>query len=81
MFSQSISINHNHLQLSGVLHLPKRKQHEKVPLIVLLHGFIGSKVGEHRLFVKAARYFTKKDLECSVLILAVVGKVMEIMPM
>lgn len=60
MLSQSVSINHNHLQLSGVLHLPNRKQHEKVPLIVLLHGFIGSKVGEHRLFVKAARYFTGK---------------------
>lgn len=60
MISQSISIIHNHLQLSGVLHLPERKQHGKVPLIVLLHGFIGSKVGEHRLFVKAARYFTEK---------------------
>ena len=42
------------------LHLPEGAHHRKVPLIVLLHGFVGSKVGEHRLFVKAARHFTEK---------------------
>ncbi|MFS0576977.1 alpha/beta fold hydrolase [Sporosarcina sp. 179-K 3D1 HS] len=44
--------------LSGALHLPERRQLSATPLIVLLHGFVGSKVGEHRLFVKAARHFT-----------------------
>jgi uncharacterized protein len=60
MTSQAIAIYANQLYLSGVLHLPERVNQGKVPLIVLLHGFIGSKVGEHRLFVKAARYFTDK---------------------
>jgi len=58
--NKSISILANTLQLSGVLHLPENVHHRKVPLIVLLHGFVGSKVGEHRLFVKAARYFTAR---------------------
>lgn len=47
-------------KLSGVLHLPEELQGRKVPLLIFLHGFIGSKVGEHRIFVKAARYFTKR---------------------
>ncbi|MEK3936491.1 alpha/beta fold hydrolase [Sporosarcina sp. FSL W7-1349] len=46
--------------LSGALHLPEKKQKFTTPLIVLLHGFVGNKVGEHRLFVKAARHFTSK---------------------
>lgn len=58
--TESISILCNKVRLSGVLHLPRRNQNKKVPLIVLLHGFVGSKVGEHRLFVKAARNFTEK---------------------
>jgi len=58
--TESISILCNDLNLSGVLHLPKGLHNQKVPLIVLLHGFVGSKVGEHRLFVKAARKFTEK---------------------
>ena len=59
MMSQPVSIPANNLQLSGVLHLPEQSKQEKFPLIILLHGFVGSKVGEHRLFVKAARYFTE----------------------
>ena len=58
--TKSISILCDQLRLSGVLHLPNGIQHKKVPLIVLLHGFVGSKVGEHRLFVKAARNFSEK---------------------
>ncbi|MEK5038093.1 alpha/beta hydrolase family protein [Sporosarcina sp. FSL K6-3457] len=60
MTSQSIVVHAGQANLSGVLHLPERVGQRKVPLIVLVHGFIGSKVGEHRLFVKAARYFTDK---------------------
>lgn len=60
MYNESISIISNKLNLSGVLHLPLSLSHQKVPLIILLHGFVGNKVGEHRLFVKAARYFTQK---------------------
>lgn len=60
MTNKNIAIYADQLCLSGVLHLPKLIGDRKVPLIILLHGFVGSKVGEHRLFVKAARYFTEK---------------------
>lgn len=58
MTIKPITIKVNKLSLSGVLHLPEKVVFKKTPLIVILHGFIGSKVGEHRLFVKAARYFS-----------------------
>ncbi|MFJ8063596.1 alpha/beta hydrolase family protein [Psychrobacillus sp. NPDC096426] len=58
--TESFSILCDQVRLSGVLHLPDGIQNKKVPLIVLLHGFVGSKVGEHRLFVKAARNFSEK---------------------
>lgn len=43
-------------QLVGVLHIPERlKIGQKVPGVVMLHGFTGNKVENHRLFVHAAR--------------------------
>ncbi|MEI4770251.1 alpha/beta fold hydrolase [Psychrobacillus sp. FJAT-51614] len=62
MKQQTVSILSNNICLSGALHLPANSDGQKIPLIVLLHGFLGSKVGEHRMFVKAARYFTEKGL-------------------
>ena len=60
MINQSINIVSNKLNLSGVLELPLNSSYTQVPLIVFLHGFVGSKVGEHRLFVKASRYLVEK---------------------
>lgn len=54
-----ITIRSGKNSLSGALHLPKYKK-ETIPLLIFVHGFVGSKVGEHRLFVKAARYFTER---------------------
>ena len=31
------------------------KQDKQVPVVIICHGFIGSKVGQHRIFVKTAR--------------------------
>ncbi|TWI57992.1 alpha/beta hydrolase [Halalkalibacter nanhaiisediminis] len=45
-------------RLSGVVHYPENHD-QKHPAIIFVHGFVGSKVGDHRLFVKAANYFTK----------------------
>lgn len=42
-------------RLSGVLHIPQCDKDEKKPALVICHGFIGSKVGQHRIFVKTAR--------------------------
>lgn len=45
-------------QIVGVLHLPEVKQ--KVPLIVLVHGWSGNSLGVwNAFFVKSARAFTK----------------------
>lgn len=44
-------------QIRGVLHMPDNLSAEKHSVIVICHGFISSKVGQHRLFVKAARTF------------------------
>lgn len=48
--------------IRGILHIP---EHPKAgpkaayPGIVLCHGFTGNKIGLHRLFVKAARFFSR----------------------
>ena len=52
---QQIIIHTKDHQLSGVLHIPKGAEKEKRPALVICHGFIGSKVGQHRMFVKTAR--------------------------
>jgi alpha-beta hydrolase superfamily lysophospholipase len=51
----AISIPAGELELTGSLHLPVEK--EPAPIIVICHGFIGSRVGVDRLFVQAAREF------------------------
>ncbi|MFK3937852.1 alpha/beta hydrolase family protein [Alkalihalobacillus sp. NPDC078783] len=59
-----ITLQVNNETLSGAIHLPRQPSTEKIPAIVFVHGFIGSKVGEHRLFVKASRYFAEKGYAC-----------------
>ncbi|MFC5713841.1 alpha/beta hydrolase [Thalassorhabdus alkalitolerans] len=58
MKEESVHFTVGGLSLSGVVHVPDKKMEEETPAIVLVHGFVGSKVGEHRMFVKAARKFT-----------------------
>lgn len=43
--------------IRGTLHLPNGGNEDKRPGIVLLHGFMGNRIGLHRFYVKAARYF------------------------
>ena len=38
----------------GMLHLPERRK-GRVPAVVMMHGFTGTKVESHRMFVKMAR--------------------------
>jgi len=52
---QQLIIDTKNHQLSGVLHIPICKTDEKRPALLMCHGFIGSKVGQHRMFVKTAR--------------------------
>ncbi|NEU30849.1 alpha/beta hydrolase [bacterium LRH843] len=52
------SIRFDSNRLSGAIHYPDH-HNKKQPAIIFVHGFIGSKVGAHRLFIKAANHFTK----------------------
>src|SRR4051812_823446 len=43
-----LSFRSDGLNLSGVLHVPdKRKQNEKLPTFIVLHGFVGTKDESH----------------------------------
>jgi dipeptidyl aminopeptidase/acylaminoacyl peptidase len=46
-------------QLVGILHAPEIAP-DKMPAVLFLHGFTGTKVEPHRIFVKAARALMKR---------------------
>ncbi|KGE19422.1 alpha/beta hydrolase family protein [Paenibacillus wynnii] len=58
---RSIVIRHNQQELTASLHYPTKEKStsgrckDRVPLAVICHGFIGSRIGVDRIFVKAAR--------------------------
>ncbi|NGQ96747.1 alpha/beta hydrolase [Brevibacillus sp. SYP-B805] len=54
---RQIRIPAGQVQLAGTLHAPEGKNRHPVPLIIICHGFIGSRIGVNRLFVQAAREF------------------------
>jgi len=56
---QQVIINTQENSLQGVLHLPQPSSQDKSPVIIICHGFISSKTGQHRLFVQAARELCK----------------------
>jgi pimeloyl-ACP methyl ester carboxylesterase len=47
--------------LAAILHIPEHAERYGLPLIIICHGFIGSKTGVNRLFVKAARQFCEQN--------------------
>lgn len=53
-----LMIPFNDNKISAALHLPDEYSGEKIPVVVICHGFISNKVGQHRLFVKTARELT-----------------------
>jgi len=50
-------------QLVGMLHLPDRRR-GRFPAAMLLHGFTGTKVEPHRLFVKLGRALARCGIAC-----------------
>lgn len=58
---RQISIRHGQEELTATIHYPvvkdiKEGNHQqRVPLAVICHGFVGSRIGVDRLFVKTAR--------------------------
>lgn len=45
------------LELAGSLHWPRQRGKQSIPIIIICHGFIGSRIGVDRLFVEAGRKF------------------------
>lgn len=55
---KTMRIPSNKVDLVATLHLPhKRTENGKFPLVIICHGFVGSRIGVNRLFVKASREF------------------------
>jgi len=54
---QQVFINSRQQRLSAVLHIPHG---ERSPGVILCHGFMGNKIGQHTLFVKTARSLADK---------------------
>lgn len=56
---RQLTISHEQLELTATLHYPSfnegRTGDGKHPVIVICHGFVGSRIGVDRLFVKTAR--------------------------
>ncbi|TCZ80989.1 alpha/beta fold hydrolase [Paenibacillus albiflavus] len=60
----SITIHSPQAQLAATLHIPEHEskdllvQNGSWPIIIICHGFIGTRIGVNRLFVKAARHLS-----------------------
>ncbi|KWX73491.1 alpha/beta hydrolase family protein [Paenibacillus jilunlii] len=58
---RNIIIRHNGEEITASIHYPAREKgtsgrcKDRVPLAVICHGFVGSRIGVDRIFVKAAR--------------------------
>ncbi|MCJ7842370.1 alpha/beta hydrolase [Lederbergia sp. NSJ-179] len=48
----AVTIDHNGMQLRGMEHIPEG---DKLPAVILFHGFTGNKLEPHRLFLKISR--------------------------
>lgn len=57
----AVEIQSREFTLRGMLHRPEHST-GKVPLVVILHGFEGNKMGPHFIFVKLSRLLEQKGI-------------------
>ncbi|MBO9128164.1 alpha/beta fold hydrolase [Bacillus sp. 165] len=57
---EAVSIIHQNQTLRGMEHIPDGKEH--VPAVILFHGFTGTKLEPHRLFLKISRELEKRGI-------------------
>lgn len=55
---KTVEIESENLTLRGVIHIPNNIE-EKMPIVIIYHGFCGNKMGPHFIFVKLARTLEK----------------------
>ncbi|MCH1624355.1 alpha/beta hydrolase family protein [Ferdinandcohnia quinoae] len=56
---KAISLTHNGVELRGMEHFPDG---EKLPAVILYHGFTGTKLESHRLFLNISRALEDKGI-------------------
>jgi pimeloyl-ACP methyl ester carboxylesterase len=56
---QAITLNYRGMTLRGMEHVPERREGERLPAVILYHGFTGNKLEPHRLFLKISRELEK----------------------
>lgn len=56
---KAIELTCNGFVLRGMAHIPERASDEKLPAVILFHGFTGNKLEPHRMFVKISRALEK----------------------
>lgn len=59
---EPISFMNEGQKLIGVLHRPAAVNQNKIPAVVLFHGFTGTKVEPHRIFVKTAEALAQEGI-------------------
>jgi pimeloyl-ACP methyl ester carboxylesterase len=63
---RNITIRHEQEELAASLHYPVKQEgkegrsKDRVPLVIICHGFVGSRIGVDRLFVKTARELARE---------------------
>jgi pimeloyl-ACP methyl ester carboxylesterase len=65
IMEKQLTITHEQLALAATLHYPQGgteqlEKNGKYPVVVICHGFVGSRIGVDRLFVKTARQLAAK---------------------
>ncbi|MBU3201273.1 alpha/beta hydrolase [Clostridium estertheticum] len=58
-----VEIDSENLRLRGMLHTPENINN-KVPIVIIFHGFCGDKMGPHFIFVKLSRLLERAGIAC-----------------
>jgi len=61
---QYIELDVRGLTLRGMVHIPESAEDSKKPVVILFHGFTGTKIDNKFMFVQYARALAEKGMGC-----------------